>query len=104
MINLCHSCEDMPDDCFTENGECEFYKPKLTQAQKDEREAMLLDRQAVIQVVGYLRLYRAAAKRMLSLRYTNGECDSCALHEFESTIEDIEAGENPVVEQPIGRE
>jgi len=63
---------------------------ELTPLQLEERKAMIGDTQAVIQIVSALRKYRAAAKRMLGLRYLDGECDGFTLTQFERTVEDIE--------------
>lgn len=37
-----------------------------------------------------LQQYRDATKKLLSLRYSDGECDSVALTEFDDKVQDIE--------------
>ena len=73
----------------------------LTSSQENEREALLLDRDAVIRVVSDLRLYRAAAKRLISVRWGDGACDGACIHAFASQVEDIEDGENPDIPEPM---
>jgi len=41
-------------------------------------------------VVGALRRYRLAVVKLLDKRYTDGECDSVSLSEFQSECEEIE--------------
>jgi hypothetical protein len=55
-----------------------------------EKEAMLLDRLAVLHVIGALRTYREAAKALLASRYTDGECDAVALSVFEQAVDRAE--------------
>lgn len=65
-------------------------REELTILQEDERQAMLLDRAAVLRVVSALRRYRAAASELLRSRYQDGECDAAALCSFELEIGEIE--------------
>jgi hypothetical protein len=65
---------------------------KLTALQEDERDALLLDRGAVVRVVSGLRKYRAEVVKMLGARYWDGEVNAATLSAFASHIEDIEEG------------
>lgn len=65
----------------------------LSPLQLTERQAVVLDRLAVLQVVSALRRYRAAAKALLHKRYRDGECDTVALTRFENECESIEQDE-----------
>jgi len=58
--------------------------------EESERNAMLLDRQAVLAVVSALRKYREASKVLLDSRYRDGEVDAVALHTFQMSLEEIE--------------
>lgn len=55
-----------------------------------EAKSMLGDRQASIMMVGVYRRYRAACEALLSERYSDGEVDAVALHNFRKSIEEIE--------------
>lgn len=56
-----------------------------------EKRAIVGDIRATIQVVSALRRYRAAARALLSARYTDGECDSAALATFAAECDAIES-------------
>lgn len=62
---------------------------ELTESQKNELEALAGNHTAIVRVVSDLRQYRAAAKKLLSLRYRDGECDACALCDFETDVNEI---------------
>jgi hypothetical protein len=64
---------------------------KLTNLQEDERSAMCLDRAAVLRVVSALRAYRAASRKLLGARYSDGFVDGAATTSFECEIEEIES-------------
>ena len=55
-----------------------------------EKQAMLLDRAAVLRVVSALRQYRHAAQSLLGKRYRDGECDAVALTVFEDEVKEAE--------------
>ena len=68
---------------------------KLTTLQELERSALTIDRYdfdryPIIQIVSALRKYRSAAQELLSQRYTDGECDAVALHNFAEMVKEIE--------------
>jgi glucose-6-phosphate 1-dehydrogenase len=63
---------------------------KITDLQKTEREALLMDRHAIINVVSALRKYRAAAQKLLQGRYRDGACDGVAVSQFAEEIEETE--------------
>jgi hypothetical protein len=77
---------------MTDKSSTDMKMYNLTYIQKRELEAMILNKQSIIEVISALRKYRKVVKTLLSRRYTDGECDSAALSEFESDIEDIESG------------
>jgi hypothetical protein len=57
-----------------------------------EKDALMLDRGAVIRVVSALREYRAAAVQLLGEERRGGAgCDGAALSKFRLVIEDTEA-------------
>jgi len=58
-----------------------------------EKEAMVGDRQAVLQVVSALRTYREAVRKLLGARYADGECDSYSLHELSMVVQELEEEE-----------
>jgi hypothetical protein len=63
---------------------------ELSNSQKNELDALVGDKMAVMRVVSDLRKYRAAAIDILSRRYRDGECDAVALSDFEDTVKQIE--------------
>lgn len=67
----------------------------LTYVQKAERRAMCSDRKGIMVIVNALRLYRKTCKELLDNRYTDGECDSFSLSEFQLKIDSIESGDSP---------
>ncbi len=56
----------------------------------EEASALLGSKMSVISVVSALRKYRAASKKLLGSRYTDGECDAVAIHIFEDACRDAE--------------
>jgi hypothetical protein len=64
---------------------------ELTTLQELEREALVLNRQAVIAVVSALRQYREIAQTLLSGRYRDGEVDAFALSNFAALMKEIES-------------
>jgi hypothetical protein len=62
---------------------------ELSNLQLLERQTLLLDRSAIIQVVSALRGYRELSQKLLSKRYENGEC-ALALCEYQSKIAELE--------------
>lgn len=77
---------------------------ELTHIQKRERDAMVGDSQAVIEVVSALREYRQVVKNLLNARYGDGECDSYSLHELLCVVEEIEVGHEARTEREWRRE
>lgn len=65
----------------------------LSHLQLTERQALVLDRESVLDLVNAVRRYRQAAKTLLSSRYRDGECDAVALCNFDSTVREIEQEE-----------
>lgn len=63
----------------------------MSTLQDIERDAMLLDRAAVLQVVSALRCYRAAVQRALSLGYGDGTIDGATAYTLASSVKEIEA-------------
>lgn len=55
-----------------------------------EQRALLLDRQAVIEVISALSRMRMAAELLIKARYGDGEVDSYMMHAFIDTVEEIE--------------
>lgn len=55
-----------------------------------EKRALTGDRQAVIELVSCFRKLRAASRKLLDARYSDGECDSYGLHEFAMVLEEVE--------------
>jgi len=55
-----------------------------------EKDTLLGSREQGLIVVTCLRRYRQAAKKLLSSRYSDGECDSNALHSFGEECNAIE--------------
>jgi hypothetical protein len=55
-----------------------------------EKQALVLDRTAVIRVVSALRQYRQAAVLLLGKRYADGEVDAVALHVFKAEVNNAE--------------
>ena len=55
-----------------------------------EKDTILGSREQGLIVVTCLRRYRQAAKKVLDLRYSNGECDASALHYFGEECNEIE--------------
>lgn len=70
---------------------------KMSDSQRQEREAMLDDRTALLRVVSDLRLYRAATWRLLEQKDEAGELRREAVEQFEEAVTAIEAGESPSV-------
>lgn len=64
-------------------------------ALKTEMAAMSGDRTAVLHLVSALRKYRAAAKKLLGLRYGDGECDAVALTAFANEAMEAEEDLSP---------
>ena len=56
-----------------------------------EKLALVGNRGAIIQLVSALRRYRESVQKILNKRYTDGECDACALSLFEGEVDEIEA-------------
>ena len=65
----------------------------LTPLQGDEKEAMTLDRAAILRVVSGLRGYRAEVKALLAKRYSDGEVDGATLSLFALRVDEIEGTE-----------
>lgn len=63
---------------------------ELTPLQEHERQAMVGDREATIQVVSALRKYRAAVQSLLNSRYGDGFVDGIATYNLLVIAEEIE--------------
>lgn len=55
-----------------------------------EKDALLGDRAAIIQVVSDLRGYRAASAKLLAARYRDGACDGFSMSQFNDAVQEIE--------------
>ena len=61
----------------------------LTPLQQDERDAMCLDRQAILRVVSALRGYRALVQKLIARRYRDGFTE---LGFTSDEVEELEGG------------
>ena len=52
-----------------------------------EKRALVGDRDSILRVVSAVRIYREAARQLLSSRYRDGECDAAALSTFEAACD-----------------
>lgn len=57
---------------------------------ESEKQAILGDRQSVLECISALRRYRQASKKLLDARYSDGECDGCTVFNFADEVQSIE--------------
>jgi hypothetical protein len=63
---------------------------ELTKLQKIELKALVLDKQAILELVSCVREMRSVTKKLLGSRYRDGECDAVTLTTFAQRMDAIE--------------
>jgi len=84
-------CEPMVTDCnpCLNDSEPEARAEERTPLQEEELEALMApegDRRLVLRVVSALRMYRAAARKLIEQRYEGGGADRVMMGDFEQEI------------------